>query len=641
MARVSPSGSHAQSVRNVTPLHHAALASISPSFDGRAETEAFSLLSAPTSPTPLKDTPDIEELGSQIAVSRPALPFIPDMAPLATGRESYAQPHPSGHGFISEEGIGGTYVHAPPDDDARMRYSSQRVDALEEEVEIIQDARDDLTGSRFGLKTQRQSLTALRRKTGTLEGALMKLLRSIIEDGNVEMQKQQELNDMHAQLLALRDELGIAEDLYEQAEDSYNRQEWQYTQQETNFIDKLRSSDSPTSGRSLEVTRTFEIDNLVFGSGQAGGHSPPHVENCATHELPPIMQVELSPFAAPNALQNPEEFISAVTGNNPVEGVSTSRRIVPRSPEHTPHISQPHSDQYLMQAQITWLGVKRRIEHWLLDILLNSQLQQAQLKDLVPQDDLDDQSWQRLIEEHWESDTADSNFKMLAIDNSVISQEPVSATASPSSMSSTRDFHSHSPIKRDMAAITDMRGNNYGPRGMIPFIIEPLRLTSVTSRVPQSQALPTRNDTPFGSDEGVTSRKPSDADNVLELLPRFDDRLPASNDSVVRSSATKQSGTSNVEGLVYLDKSPARVEDDRLGCEAVKERDVCTKFYFHPNGSKHIRANSEGRRHDPLYGSPIHRSKSSPGQLRGYTTAPLDAFGAKRFSTCLSPEDAK
>jgi hypothetical protein len=282
------------------------------------------------------------------------------------------------------------------------RYEQLRT-YIEENQEDLRDARDDLLGSRFRLRTQRRDLRTTREKTVSRVGGAFDIMRRYFLSNGVDV--PDELQTAWTEVDAVRDELGEKEINYEAAEQAYDKEEREYTEKEGLFVDDLSASDSMPTVPVQPAPPADYLDGLTrFSFG------PSDVE------LVPAMPEDLILPPPPTYLTTPEFASGSPTGTPVFEA---TRHVTPRkhnsvlrSGDATPTQQTPYTGRVMgadgcSHALVKWSDTRNQIEEWMLQSLKSSPLQIRWLKSLVPQGEMSDEDWWQLVDRYWHSDSLD------------------------------------------------------------------------------------------------------------------------------------------------------------------------------------------------------------------------------------------
>ncbi|KAH7378349.1 hypothetical protein BKA66DRAFT_443005 [Pyrenochaeta sp. MPI-SDFR-AT-0127] len=307
------------------------------------------------------------------------------------------------------------------------RYE-ELLERIEDEKEDLRDARDDVVGSRFRLRTKRKKLRETRQVATTQAGAAFDLVKRYLLEQAIHLPDhiQTALSDADN----ARDDLGVQEVEYEEAEDKYNLEEWRYTEKENAFVNGLSRSALSPNPAPMRGPNEADMSGFAFSfaddsnspAPELGRISPPAsfqppelVENSESSHSMQWPQQPVAPPLPPDYLPNSIPFQSP-----PFLAAEHSTRPV----------SQRHDDDPRSHASVKWSDTCRRIDTWLLDIVICSTLEKGRLKSLVSKNDYSDDDWWKLVTQTWNSENSEDN--VFHTGDTTVSfgamSEPVSAT---------------------------------------------------------------------------------------------------------------------------------------------------------------------------------------------------------------------
>jgi hypothetical protein len=315
--------------------------------------------------------------------------------PKLAGNSHTPVPPPNGDQPFSAQTRGTRYLTPPPPPPDRYALLLSRI---EERQEDLRDARDDLVGSRFRLRTKRQGLRTTRDKTVSRIGGAFDLTRRYFLARGLDV--PQELMSAWSEVDDVRDILGEQETDYEAEEEKYNSEEWMYTEKEKAFLDGL-SEDMALRTDSFEdipsIGHVEDLPHFSFDSPRAS------VDYAVFEELNPSSIAELK--APVYFTEESSEAQSA--GTTELLKLSPDSPIW-RSQDDTTLVQQSTQIGRLHQ-RMGWLETHKIIEDWMFEFLMSSRLQKASLEALVPKGGLSDQAWCQLVAHHWKTDSSDSS----------------------------------------------------------------------------------------------------------------------------------------------------------------------------------------------------------------------------------------
>ncbi|USP75079.1 uncharacterized protein yc1106_02353 [Curvularia clavata] len=134
---------------------------------------------------------------------------------------------------------------------------------IEKQHDKIMAAREDLTGYRSQMKTEREKIRKIREQTGAQEGSVINQLRTFLHKQNITLSR--EIEETFEQTDALRDQLGLLEAEYDDFEQDYTMKEVEHTGKEMHFIEKLRSVHSRCPAASTSMQAQINVD-IVDGA---------------------------------------------------------------------------------------------------------------------------------------------------------------------------------------------------------------------------------------------------------------------------------------------------------------------------------------------------------------------------------------
>lgn len=134
---------------------------------------------------------------------------------------------------------------------------------IEKQHDRIIAAREDLTGYRSQMKTDREKIREVREKTGAQEGSVIHQLRTFLHKQDIALSR--EIEETFEQIDALRDQLGLLEAEYDDFEQEYTMKEVEYTGKEMNFIDNLRilHSRCPAASTFMQIQTNADIVDKI------------------------------------------------------------------------------------------------------------------------------------------------------------------------------------------------------------------------------------------------------------------------------------------------------------------------------------------------------------------------------------------
>lgn len=273
----------------------------------------------------------------------------------------------------------------PPSTDAVVQASTtvaQRhavINGYDQELDHLRDARDAMMGDRFRLRSKRNELRSIRNEASAKDGSIFNMLRQWLRRHKI----PQQIEDRFDEASNLRDQLGQLEAEYDEAEMKYDEIEWNYTRKESKIVDLLFDTervpvDAPHQKIDLLQAATltrFAVGNSTILRGDA----------------------PLERLSHWNFFRTPEG--SEICRCEPLLTLPRSSTV--QSNSSTAKSANDVNTDTISGAQFEWEEKLRRIDKWLLDILLASPLQIARLKAMEHMNDLDGVSWLKRVEENW------------------------------------------------------------------------------------------------------------------------------------------------------------------------------------------------------------------------------------------------
>ena len=262
---------------------------------------------------------------------------------------------------------------------------------IEVHQEALRDARDDLVGSRFRLRTKRQELRATEEATASRMRSTFDLMRTLLLKQGLNV--PEEVHSAWADVDTMRDTLGEQEVGYEQAEKDYNLEEWQYTEKERDFLEHI-SRDTPLSEAPVAKFPPPDFSGrpieFPYTSMEVGAISTTPEQSIS---FPTIVD-----FRAPVGTQFDDLEIEQLSR-------STSAQPTTKVGSDIPHIDQAYCDSPSSLKTSKWSKIRQMIDDWMLGCLESSPLQRRWLESLVPEMNLNDEQRWILIKQHWRTDS--------------------------------------------------------------------------------------------------------------------------------------------------------------------------------------------------------------------------------------------
>ena len=284
----------------------------------------------------------------------------------------------------------------------KFRELYESPDVIVQRHEDLQDAREDLMGTRFRMQAKRKRVRTVREHTGEKEGVAISQMRQFLLEHEIDLPPN--VQEAWDQVHASRDQLGMLEAEYDEVEEKYHSQEIRYTEVEATFVDNLLNSGPPPSVMlrpDVSVTRVDPWTSFAIGSPEGwNAHSladeAERADSTADHEQPQD-QIQQPPAQSVPIAERP---FSSGTDQN------------------LPRLTDQLIDQIYSSTPFRSAETRARVDDWLFDILSNSCLQRAQLRALDPFNSLEQESWWQLVEQTWTLDsyaatqphTGDSTF---------------------------------------------------------------------------------------------------------------------------------------------------------------------------------------------------------------------------------------
>jgi hypothetical protein len=301
-------------------------------------------------------------------------------------------------------------------------------DGATQAQEDLQDAREDLLGFRFALRSRRKELTRLRQETGEVEGAIFSYIQKVFHDNRIPFSDEL-LKDYH-RLDTLKDRLGFSEVEYDEEEQKYNGLEYEYTQKESSFIDTRvnRISPSAPKDRYQQNYATEDLTKFAEGPNGIGAHTICYSQESSNHSGLETVRHNHSNQSQDHDANGGIESLSSRRSHDPntIKGTSSLPQLSSLHGylAHTEAPSVSNSESALQYARKHWPDTLRRIDLWILDAIKCSPLQKAFLKNVLSEAGLNDPLWWELVLKYWSSTEYD-NFPP-PIDDSHLSMDDVS-----------------------------------------------------------------------------------------------------------------------------------------------------------------------------------------------------------------------
>jgi hypothetical protein len=356
-------------------------------------------------------------------------------------------PHDSGpdaHGDVyngTRTGVGrdphrlSTQFRLPTQNSVSPLQPPGNLDSIEALQEDLRDARDDLLGSRFRLRTKRQELHVVREKAVISIGAAFDNMRRHFLVKGLDVPR--DLESGWVEVDAMRDTLGAKEVAYEQAEKDYDLEEWHYTQMENKFIDSLSLGSSVPVSIEPPTDVTGDWTGHSFGSSDVLATPSllgelevrPHLLDDATIEEPLRPQRQ-------NASQHEHPALTRIASNldkssrHTAEGLPDIKTTVPLSTQHFVHNNKLSGHTSNTDIRNNSLQSRQYLNTWMLEVLKASTLQKKWLQSLVPKGSANEDEWIAIITRYWTSDneedlifhTGDTVVSDMAVSNACSSK---------------------------------------------------------------------------------------------------------------------------------------------------------------------------------------------------------------------------
>jgi hypothetical protein len=296
-----------------------------------------------------------------------------------------------------------THNTTPP---VQLPDDAERIEALQEG---LRDARDDLLGSRFRLRTKRQELQVVREKTVTTVGAAFDSMRRYFLTQGYDV--PQDLESGWVEVDAMRDILGAKEVVYEQTEKDYDLEEWHYTQLENQFVESLsRGPDLPV--RDISPADVIEdLTRYSFGFPEILATPTSLGES---RLLPHFRKDAMSGYYSHPGLDTAGQrehgtLPGSALGSEELPSDSAGVFAVLQAPIA---LSAQQLAQYNHLCDNTgkndirnkWLQSLQYLDEWMLEVLKASTLQKKWLEYWVPRRSDNETEWIYLVTKHWASD---------------------------------------------------------------------------------------------------------------------------------------------------------------------------------------------------------------------------------------------
>lgn len=382
------------------------------------------------SPSPTKDWNAPREYFSfgrplfhqkQNSIAGSAVSRVTSHRPIENGGQEH---NDSASGDASPFTLQPPFHHSPNSrsHEASLQYE-QLLDRIEDTHEELRDARDELVGSRFRLRTKRRELGAAHIKTVTQAGVGIDLLKRYLLDNNTQLPEN--IASVLSEVDELRDSLGKLEVEYEEAEEKYTLEEWRYTQKESKFVENLNADgllDNASTNLSVNHVRTESSRQLVFG--------PLDPTTTAVTTPHPIC----TPQNFPDALKGSSDssMLRDFEAEQPLTPVRRDPIPISQDVEHSPSPLQPNLEQGLPSRRLSWSDTFEHINSWLWKTLESSSLERQRLNGMLVINNLSDDAMLNLVQKHWDSDI--SRGDVFHTGDTTKSPEDTSDTTSVSPM---------------------------------------------------------------------------------------------------------------------------------------------------------------------------------------------------------------
>jgi hypothetical protein len=310
------------------------------------------------------------------------------------------------------------------------------IDRIEGSQEDLRDARDDLVGSRFRLRTKRQELNIVREKTVTRIGAAFDSMRRYFLLKGLDI--PDDLQSVLVEVDSLRDALGEKEIDYEQAEKDYDLEEWQYTETEKQFIESLSRS-TPLSVNAIPPNNvTADLTRHSFGDPDVLAtpnllNEPnlwPHLVDDSISEdiLLEEKHKEDTVGQCKRAASTKDASVMSYKWSKLTENFSNLQAHTPSSTQQLAQPDESFGNKDHVSVHNKWLRAREYLDAWMLEVLKASSLQRKWLELLVPKGSASEEEWLKLVTQHWSSESGED--MMFHTGDTVISDTTVSRAVS-------------------------------------------------------------------------------------------------------------------------------------------------------------------------------------------------------------------
>ncbi|OCL06884.1 hypothetical protein AOQ84DRAFT_223384 [Glonium stellatum] len=353
------------------------------------------------------------------------------------------------------------------------RVSRRNEHSTREQEEVV-ELREMRLAEGMMLKSKRKELRGIRMKAGDTEGQFMNVLRVFLEQLNIEFPPK--ISMLYDDVQTTRDRLAGLEDDYNQAESEYDALEWKCSNRESKFYQKFSGDDSicgtsspaespenqvsPDGPEAQFSSAVGEVEMLKEQLNELKREYAEQIEEKNRRELYglpistqdasfindfPRLQEELQcEIEAAELIA--QQLRDKLKPNEPHQG---SRRA---SDPHIPtaikvstvqHVTNiPQSESALASLAQQFTDKRKFINDWILDSLKYSPLEKARLKAQLGMTDLDDDTWWKLVVQHWNQDEIENPFagKVSSPSASRVTAKAMNPSAS-ASMHSPRAGH--------------------------------------------------------------------------------------------------------------------------------------------------------------------------------------------------------
>lgn len=328
-----------------------------------------------------------------------------------------------------------------------MISSNDPIDRLSALQEDLRDAREDLIGARFRLRTKRLALLKTQEKLVSRVRNVFDSTRQYLLTKDLDVPDH--IEAAWLEIEAIRDPLGEQELDYDQTEKDYNLEEWRYTGKEKRFLETIASHILVPKAPKWEPPPSNDLAELM----QHPLHTP---QSDFTPALLDDVTIPPTAYQAPNF-----DHFSLKKHDNDHDD-STVEPLANRANATNDY---GRMEEVKSQARVPMdfpadsTPIRTHINKWMFGILLSSSLERKRFESGVPRGDRGEKEWLDLVTRHWFShgsdefvcQTGDTTVSDATIDGAV------SANIQQDDLSRPYASESHSRISCKSIIVPDGR----------------------------------------------------------------------------------------------------------------------------------------------------------------------------------------